>query len=101
MNKANQTKLDELIAQSKNMYTDNDRETFSTHWWAFVNSLDTEDAKTACRAYFTGIFETLDKIGADVKDLVENGTEQERLEYSLLLDKLREPLISAQSRAAA
>jgi hypothetical protein len=101
MNKSNQIKLDELIVQSKKMYTDNDRETFSVKWWAFVKSLPPADAQIACRAYFAGIFETLDEIGKDVKDLVENGTEEERLEYAMLLEKLKEPLISAKLRQAA
>lgn len=101
MNKSNQIKLDELIAQSKKMYTDSDRETFSVKWWAFVKSLPRADAQIACRAYFTGIFESLDEISKDVKDLVENGTEQDRIDYYNLFEKLKEPLLSAKLRQAA
>lgn len=101
MNKSNQIKLDALIALSKKMYTDEDREIFSAKWWPFVKSLNTQDARIAIDTYFAGIFENLDKIGEDVKDLVENGTEEERLEYATLLEKLKEPLLSAKLRQAA
>lgn len=40
-------------------------------------------------------------IEEDIKDLVANGTEQERVEYVVVLEKLKEPLLSAKLRAAA
>ena len=95
MNQLNKIKLNELIAQSKKMYDDAELQAFSVKWRAFLNTLNQSDGKIACEAYFAGIFETLDLIKEDVKDLVENGTEQDRIEYSLMLDKLKEPLISA------
>ncbi len=101
MNQSNKEKLNELIIQSKNLHDDAELQLFSVKWRTFLDTLSLEDGKIACEAYFTGIFETLDKIGEDVKDLVENGTEQERLDYAVLLEKLKEPLLSAQSRAAA
>lgn len=101
MNKANQIKLDELITQSKTMYTDHDREVFSPKWWRFVNSLDSKDARIAVDAYFAAIFDNLNQIEKDVKDLVQNGTEQDRLEYSALLDTLKEPLMANRNRIAA
>ena len=101
MNKSNQIRLDELITQSKKMYTDSDRENFSAQWWPFVKSLPREDAQIAVKAYFNGIFENLDQIGKDVTDLVENGTDEECREYGILLEKLKEPLLAAKMRAAA
>jgi hypothetical protein len=101
MNTVNQQKLEELLTLSKKMYTDEDREIFSAKWWPFVKSLNPQDARIAVDAYFAGIFENLDQIGEDVKDLVENGTEQERLDYGVLLEKLKEPLLATKLRAAA
>lgn len=89
MNQSDKVKLNELIAQSKNMHDDTELQGFSVKWRAFLNSLSLEDGKIACLAYFDGIFETLDKIGEDVKDLVENGTEQERQNYFDELEKLK------------
>ncbi len=89
MNQSNKVKLNEFIAQSKNMHDDTELQSFSVKWRAFLNSLSLEDGKIACLAYFDGIFETLDRIGEDVKDLVENGTEQERQHYFDELEKLK------------
>ena len=94
MNKSNQIKLDAFIALSKKMYTDTDRENFSDQWWPFVKSLPLDEGRIAVKAYFDGIFENLAQIKQDVKDLVENGTEQERIEYNALLEKLKEPLLA-------
>ena len=101
MNISDKQKLDELLAQSKKMYTHSDRENFSAQWWPFVKSLSHEDAQIAVKAYFDGIFENLDQIGKDVTDLVENGTDEECREYGVLLEKLKEPLLAAKMRAAA
>jgi hypothetical protein len=101
MNQLNKIKLNELIAQSKKMYTDADTQAFAIKWRTFLDSLDQIDGKIACEAYFAAIYETLDKIEEDVKDLVENGTEQERLDYSNLLEELKAPLLSTKLRAAA
>jgi hypothetical protein len=101
MNQLNKIKLYELIAQSKKMYDDDAMQAFSVKWRTFLNTLSPSDGKIACEAYFTGIFESLDEISKDVKDLVENGTEQDRIDYYNLLEKLKEPLISAKLRQAA
>lgn len=101
MNHSNKIKLIGLIAQSKKMYTDADTQAFAIKWRTFLDSLSQIDGEIACEAYFAAIFETLDKIEEDIKDLVENGTEQERQDYAVLLEKLKEPLLSAKLRQAA
>lgn len=101
MTDSNQTQLDELIAESKTMYDDAAMQAFAAKWRAFLHSLNKTDGRIACYAYFDAIFETLDQIKEDVKDLVENGTEQERLDYFNLLEELKAPLISAKLRRAA